>query len=311
MKKTPVLAVVGPTAAGKSALAMKVAGALCGEIVCMDSMQIYRGMDIGTAKPTKAEQAEIPHHMLDIVEPTEAFSVADYAEKAEPILHEIWTRGKLPVLVGGTGLYLRALLKGLSLGGAKSDAAVRDRLCAIAGEEGGRERLHAMLKKIDPPTAAKLHANDQRRVIRALEVFEVTGKPISAQDESMPERPFAVCMLGATMAREKLYVRVERRVDEMISSGLLQEVQGLLRAGVPLCSQAMQGIGYKELASAKAGNAGLAEAVDTLKRNTRRYAKRQWTWFRAEEGVQWIDTLEETAAEEATRLARVFWQQQA
>jgi tRNA dimethylallyltransferase len=301
-----VLAVVGPTAAGKSALALSLAKAFHGEIVCMDSMQVYRGMDIGTAKPTPGEQAAIPHHMLDIVEPVQSFSVAEYASQAVPILQGIGARGRLPILAGGTGLYLRALMDGMPLGGAGSDEEVRKGLWAIAEESGGKERLHAMLREVDPESDAKLHPNDLRRVIRALEVFQVTGKPISRQNEAISERSFDLCLIGATMEREKLYARIESRVDQMMADGLMREVKELLLRGVPPDCQAMQGIGYKELIPVAEGALPLAYAVDTLKRNTRRYAKRQWTWFKGEEGVTWLNTLAADITDQAMEIVNRF-----
>jgi len=308
MTQPRVLAVIGPTAAGKSALAMAMAKEFRGEIVCMDSMQVYRGMDIGTAKPTKAEQAAIPHHMIDIVDPSQPFTVADYADKVESVLRDVGARGRVPVLVGGTGLYLRTLMRGAPLGGIRSDEGARLRLWAIAGEADGKERLHAMLQIADPPTAAKLHPNDLRRVIRALEVFEITGVPISRQNEIIPEGSFSFCLLGATMEREALYARINSRVDQMMADGLLDEVEGLLRKGVPPLAQAMQGIGYKELVPVVEGHLPLSEAVETLKRNTRRYAKRQRTWFRGEEDVEWVDMLAADAGERAREFVMRFWE---
>ena len=308
MKKTPVLAVVGATASGKSALAMTIAKTLPGEIVCMDSMQVYRGMDIGTAKPAKAEQAEVPHHLLDIVDPQESFSVADYAGLAEPILYEIAARGKLPILVGGTGLYLRTLMQGMPLGGAKSDEAVRTRLWERAEQPDGKEALHQSLAEVDPTAAAKLHPNDLRRVIRALEIYEVTGIPMSRQNDVAPERPFEFCVIGTQMERDTLYQRINCRVDAMMQNGLLQEVAALLEAGVSPDAQAMQGIGYKELAPVAEGVVDLADAADLLKRNTRHYAKRQLTWFKGEPSVRWVDMKTEGAQAEAMTIAQAFWQ---
>ena len=307
MKKTPVIAIVGPTASGKSALSMRIAESLGGEIVCMDSMQIYRGMDIGTAKPTPAERAGIPHHLLDIVEPTQPFSVADYDEIAETVLQEIGNRGKPPILVGGTGLYLKTLLQGMPLGGTHSDAAIRDRFWRMATEPGGKERVHALLTEVDPQTAARLHPNDFRRVIRALEVYEVSGIPLSRQNTVLPERPFDFCLIGTTMERELLYARIHQRADAMLEEGLLAEIEALLKSGVPPEAQAMQGIGYKELIPVVQGAMPLAEGVELLRQNTRRYAKRQWTWFRGMEGIGWFDMSVENAQDDALALVRRFW----
>ena len=310
MKQTPVVCVAGPTASGKSALALQLAKALDGEIVNMDSMQLYRRMDIGTAKPTADERAEAPHHLLDILEPTQAFSVADYAALAENTLESIAKRGKLPILVGGTGFYLRALTDGLQLGGVPSDPALRLQLKTQALEPGGRELLHERLRAVDPDSAARLHPNDVQRVSRALEVYLLTGKPLPTQKSSsevIDNRPFQFCLLGTTMERELLYQRVDARVDRMMGEGLLREVKGLLAEGVPPEAQAMQGIGYKELVPVLRKGAPLQEAIALLKQNTRHYAKRQWTWFRAEPRMQWLDTSKPEAVEEALRIVERFW----
>ena len=308
--KTPVLCVAGPTASGKSALALRLARALGGEIISMDSMQLYRGMDVGTAKPTPAERALVPHHMIDILEPTESFSVAQYAVRTEAILRDVWARGHMPLLVGGTGFYLRALTDGLTLGGAPSDERVRARLKAEAAEPGGKERLHERLRAVDEPSAQKLHPNDVQRVCRALEVYELTGQPISRQEKPRQERPFTFCLLGVTRERAALYERCDRRVDEMMAAGLPDEVRGLLARGVPTSAQAMQGIGYKELVPALNGELPMEEAVRLLKQNTRHYAKRQWTWFRAEERIQWLDMAEAGSVDRALRIAEQFCKEQ-
>ncbi len=308
MQKTPVLCVVGPTASGKSALAIKLAHALNGEITNMDSMQIYRGMDIGTAKPTLEERCGIPHHLLDIVSPFEPFSVAQYAALAEETLHAVYARHKLPILVGGTGFYLRALTDGLSLGGIPSDPAMREQIKASASTDEGKQVLYGKLIEADPVTAAKLHPNDLVRVSRAMEVYYLTGKPLSAQNTApVPERPFSFCILGTTLQREKLYQKVEQRIDAMMESGLLEEVKQLLEQGVPPDAQAMQGIGYKELVPVLQGNQPLDTAITLLKRNTRRYAKRQWTWFNAESRVRWLDMDLPESTNAAIQIAKEFW----
>lgn len=286
--KPQVIAISGATASGKSDLALKLAVALGGEIICMDSMQIYRRMDIGTAKPTLEEQAMIPHHMLDIVEPTENYAVADYAQAAEKTIFEIAARGKQPILVGGTGLYLKALMHGLSLGNAGGDEAIRAKLYAITEEPDGKMRLHSQLSQVDPVSAAKFHPNDIRRVIRALEVFELTGTPISQQKQEEPERPFAVLPLAIDMPRDILYARLEKRVHLMMEQGLLQEVKTLLESGVTAQMQSMQGIGYKELIPVVQGNQSIENAVWQIILNTRHYAKRQGTWLRTEPQTIWI-----------------------
>ncbi len=304
--KPKVLAIVGPTASGKSALGMALAERLQGEIVCMDSMQIYKRLDIGTAKPTKAEQEQIPHHLVDIAQPWQAYTVARYADDAKRVITQITARGRLPVLVGGTGFYLQALTQGLHLGGVRSDPKVRERLKASARDEQGKRRLHDRLRAVDPATAAKLHPNDITRVSRALEVYELTGVPISDQEQPVFESPFEFCLIGTVMDRQLLYRRINARVDIMIKDGLLGEVEALLAEGVPKDAQAMQGIGYKELLAVMTEQRTLADAVSDIKRNTRHYAKRQLTWFRRDEQIHWLNTAEDTAREQALSIAQAF-----
>ena len=299
MSKPFVLAVAGATASGKSELALQLAKRLDGEIVCMDSMQIYRRMDIGTAKPTAEERAQTPHHMLDIVEPTENYAVADYARDAEMVIRDILSRGRLPILTGGTGLYLKALMHGLNLGGAGSDEKLREKLNALALEKGGKEQLHAMLAKVDPASAQKLHINDIRRVIRAIEVYELTGKPISQQKQEEPEGPFCVLPLAIDLPRPVLYERLENRVHLMMKAGLLNEVRALLDEGVTAQMQSMQGIGYKELIPVVQDGADLKDAVWQIILNTRHYAKRQGTWLRTEPKTVWLSCAKEKRVDEA------------
>lgn len=287
--KPCVIAVAGPTASGKSDLGLGMARRLGGEIICMDSMQIYRRMDIGTAKPTAEERALVPHHMIDVVDPEEPYAVADYARGAEEAVEQVLSRGRTPILVGGTGLYLKALMDGLTLGGAGGDARLRAELNAVADEPGGREHLHARLAAVDPQTAARLHPNDRRRVIRAIEVYEQTGVPMSRQERQAQERPFRVLPLALAWPREALFERLEVRVRRMMADGLLREVRGLLESGVPLSAQSMQGIGYKELAPVVMGEAEEAGAVWQIILHTRHYAKRQGTWLRADPRCVWLD----------------------
>lgn len=303
MIKPTVLAVTGCTASGKSTLALALAQALNGEILCMDSMQIYRRMDIGTAKPSREEQAAVPHHLLDLVEPWESFAVADYVKAFEAVLPEVIGRGHTPVLVGGTGLYLKSLIHGMTLGTAKSDAAVRARYEALAFQPQGRERLHAMLAQVDPDSAARLHPNDLRRVIRALEVFELTGTPMSRQKREEPERPYRILPIALHMPREALYRRIEKRVDQMLAQGLIEEVQSLLDSGVSPDCQAMQAIGYKELVPVARGKAPAAPAVEQLILNTKHYAKRQETWCKGENETLWLE-----ADENALKNALALWE---
>jgi len=309
MDKTPVLCIVGPTASGKTALSIRLAHALGGEIVSMDSMQIYRRMNIGTAKTTMMERDGVPHHLIDIVEPTENYTVAQYAQAADMVIHSIHAQGHLPMIVGGTGFYLRALTDGLSLGGIKSDPALRESLVREAAEPDGKRRLHDRLCAIDPISAKKLHENDIQRVSRAIEVFELTGIPISNQQRQVPERPYRFCILGTDWDRTQLYARVNARVDDMFRRGLLDEVQSLLNEGIPPGAQAMQGIGYKEIVPVIQGAVTLEDVVVRLKQNTRHYAKRQWTWFRAEERVQWLDMSQQKSNDQALRIAEAFWKE--
>lgn len=306
-EKPAVIAVAGPTASGKSDLGLKLAQRLGGEIVCMDSMQIYRRMDIGTAKPTAQERALLPHHMLDVADPTEAYAVADYAVAAERVIAEILSRGRVPILVGGTGLYLKALMDGLSLGGAGGDERLRAELNALADEPGGKERLHARLAAVDPETAARLHPNDRRRVIRAIEVYEQTGVPMSRQNHAAQERPFRVLPLALDWPRELLYARLETRVHRMMEMGLLSEVRALLESGVAPAAQSMQGIGYKELIPAAMGQDDVNRAVWDIIVHTRHYAKRQGTWLRAEPRCVWLDARDaDGLLSKALALAQAF-----
>ena len=306
-EKPAVIAVAGPTASGKSDLGLKLAQRLGGEIVCMDSMQIYRRMDIGTAKPTAVERAAVPHHMLDIVDPEQPYAVADYVQAAEQVIAQILSRGRVPILVGGTGLYLKALMDGLSLGGAGGDERLRAELNALADEPGGKERLHARLAAVDPETAARLHPNDRRRVIRAIEVYEQTGVPMSRQNHAAQERPFRVLPLALDWPRELLYARLETRVHRMMEMGLLSEVRALLESGVAPAAQSMQGIGYKELIPAAMGQDDVNRAVWDIIVHTRHYAKRQGTWLRAEPRCVWLDARDaDGLLSKALALAQAF-----
>lgn len=287
----------GPTASGKTSLSIQLAQAFNCEIVCMDSMQIYRGMDIGTAKPTREEMLGVPHHMLDVAEPTESFSVARYQEMAENIFREIHARGHQVLLVGGTGLYLRVLRNPMAMGDVGSDERLRDELQTVADAPGGRQKLHDMLAEVDPVTAVRLHLNDVRRAIRALEVYRLTGIPFSKQPQVETEAPFDYRVASLTMDRAKLYERIELRVDQMLRDGLVDEVQRLLERGVPAHAQAMKGLGYKEMIPYLQGEWDLDKAVYELKLGTRHYAKRQLTWMRREENVLWVDGLQPAAYE--------------
>lgn len=291
MDKKICWVLTGPTASGKTSLSLRLAKAHDCEIVCMDSMQLYRGMDIGTAKPTEAEKAQAVHHMIDVADPTEDFSVARYQEMAEACIADIHARGHRALLVGGTGLYLRALRQKMSMGEAAADEQLRAELQEIADREGGREVLHERLRQVDPKTAERLHVNDVRRVIRALEVYQLTGRPFSQQEQIQEESRFSYRVASLTMDRAILYQRIEQRVDDMMAQGLAQEVAHLLSGGIPADAKAMKAIGYKELIPYCQGQCTLEEAVYALKLNTRHYAKRQLTWMRREENVCWVDAL--------------------
>lgn len=291
MDKNVCWVLTGPTASGKTALSICLAKAHDCEIVCMDSMQIYRRMNIGTAKPTMDEMEGVPHHMIDVAEPDEAFSVARYQEMAEACIADIHSRGKRALLVGGTGLYLRALRQPMAMGDVSADEAIRAELEAIALEEGGKQRLHDMLEAADPVTAARLHINDSRRIIRALEVYRLTGVPFSQQTQIQTESRFKYRVATLTMDRALLYQRVEKRIDMMFAAGLADEVRGLLESGVPADAQAMKAIGYKELVPYVRGEATFEETDYLLKLNTRHYAKRQLTWMRREPDVLWVNGL--------------------
>ena len=288
----------GPTASGKTSLSIRLAKAFQCEIICMDSMQIYRGMDIGTAKPTMAEMDGIPHHMLDVTDPRENYSVAQYQQAAEDVAQEILQRGKQPLFVGGTGLYLRALRHPMGMGQAAADDALREALQQEADAPGGKEALHHRLAMVDPDTAERLPVNDVRRVIRALEVYQLTGVPFSKQPQVEEEARFRYRVATLTMERSLLYRRIEQRVDAMMEQGLPNEIKGLLDAGVPADAQAMKAIGYKEMIPALRGDISMEEAVAALKQNTRHYAKRQLTWMRREEDVCWVDSLSTDAYEQ-------------
>lgn len=281
-----VIAIVGPTASGKTGSSIQLAKRLDTEIVAMDSMQIYRHMDIGTAKPTALEMEGIPHHMLDVVEPSDPYSVAQYQKAAMTCIGTIHEKGKIPVLVGGTGLYLRALSTDMHLGDTLGNDAIREKYEAFANEYGNKA-LHERLNAIDAKTAARLHENDVRRVVRALEIYEMTGIPLSERETSLPKSSLDITVFGVSIERNTLIERINRRVDMMLEQGMVQEVEKLLHMGVSPESQAMQGIGYKEIIPYLKGDLPLESVIETVKIRTRQYAKRQMTWFRGTPGIRW------------------------
>ncbi|MCK9525683.1 MAG: tRNA (adenosine(37)-N6)-dimethylallyltransferase MiaA [Limnochordia bacterium] len=288
MVQQKVLVILGPTAVGKTTLSLEIASKLRGEILSADSMQVYRGMDIGTAKPSSAEQQRVPHHMLSIVDPDEPFSVADYVRLAERVLIGLRDAGKVPLVSGGTGLYIDALLKGFLFPDASADAEIRERLQAQADREP--LSLYTRLEKVDPASAKKLHPNDLRRIIRALEVYERTGESISSLQRKMEEskRPYEPLYIGLFRDRQELYARVDLRVETMIREGLITEVEGLLRA-YPHQPTALQALGYKEIAYYLRNQMTLPEAIERLQRDTRRYAKRQLSWFKRNKDIHWFN----------------------
>lgn len=290
--KPPLLVLLGPTAAGKTGLSIEIAKRFGCEIISGDSMQVYRGMDIGTAKITPEEMQGVPHHMIDILEPDEPFSVAEFQQRVRVLIGEISKRGALPFIVGGTGLYIESLCYDFRFTEAGSDEAFREEQRRFL-EEHGEEALHAKLGEIDPRSAERLHPKDTRRVIRALEIPHLSGSTLSEQLEMQTrESPYELCLIGLTMDRGLLYRRIEDRIDAMMELGLADEVKGLLERGYGRGLVSMQGLGYKEIAAFWEGEMSLPEAVELLKRNTRRYAKRQLSWFRHMNEIQWVDVTE-------------------
>ena len=294
-----IICVVGPTASGKTELALRLAETLSGEIVSCDSMQLYRRMDIGTAKPTPDELARARHHMIDVCEPDEAFSVGKYVQMADACVQDILSRGKTAIITGGTGLYADSLISGRTFAPVPQ-TGVRERLQARLAAEGGGALLRE-LASVDPETAARLHPADEKRIVRALEVFLETGEPISRHNERTRQQPdqYEPVWLGLDFAdRAALYERIDRRVDTMRAAGLEREVRELLESGVPAAATAMQAIGYKELAGALRGEGSLDEAYDLIKQRSRNYAKRQLTWFRRNSRMHWL--IREAADDDAS-----------
>lgn len=284
----PLVVIVGPTAVGKSRIAVRLAHRLDGEIVSGDALQVYKGLNIGTAKLTRAEQEGIPHHMIDVVTPDQNFSVAAYRQLAWKAIEEIHQRGKLPLLVGGTGLYINSVIDNYSFPEIPTDLKLRDRLKEL-GLTRGRDYLHQLLKEVDPSSAIKIEPGDLRRVVRALEVFYLTGCPISSfhRRSISCESRYRLSMTGLMMERETLYSRINSRVEVMIAQGLVDEVKELLESGYSPNSNAMQALGYKEIISCLQGEYDLTTAVELIKRGTRRYAKRQMTWFKRDRRITW------------------------
>lgn len=290
-KRDKLLVIVGPTAVGKTELSLGLANHFQGEIISGDSMQVYRGMDIGTAKATPEERAMVPHHLIDIREPDEEFSVMEFQDLVIPLISEINLRDRLPIIVGGTGLYIESITHRFHFANAGQDEGLRQKFQDFA-EQYGKEMLHQKLADIDPTTAERLHPNDVKRVIRALEIYHLTGEKMSSFQERSEQSPYELCMIGLTMERALLYQRIDNRVDQMIKQGLIEEVKQLLDIGFVPHMSAMQGLGYKELIPYIEGSQGLEEAVETIKLRTRRFAKRQLSWFRRMKEVIWFDVTE-------------------
>ena len=286
-----IVVITGPTATGKTKLGVLLAKELGGEIVSADSMQLYRRMDIGTAKPTPEEMQGVPHHLIDVAEPSESWSAAKFVDAAAAACRDILSRGKLPIVVGGTGLYIDSLVQGRSFGAVDESGETRRELEERYDEIGGAAMLRE-LAQLDPERAAKLHARDKKRVVRAYEVYLLTGKTITKLDAESrlkpPDFDAAYIILGWA-SREEMYAHIDARVDEMVERGLFEEVESLLAGGLSPGSTAMQAIGYKEAAAALRGECSRTEAIETIKRETRRYAKRQLTWLRRREGALRID----------------------
>ena len=284
-----VICICGPTASGKTGLAVSLAKRLDAEVVSCDSMQIYRGMDVGTAKPDAAEMDGVPHHLLDVAEPGEDFSVGRYVKLADEAIGQIHARGKIALICGGTGLYMDSLIKGETFA-APSRPAQREYVEHVA-EEKGVAYVYEMLKEADPETAEKLHVSDRKRILRAMEVFLITGMPLSWHNAQSKQRPpkYEPAWIGLSFRdRAKLYARVDARVDRMLEQGLEAEVRALLDRGIDPRTTAMQAIGYKEMAAALRGKCSVAQAAEQIKQASRRYAKRQLTWFRRNEAIRWL-----------------------
>ena len=288
-----VIVIAGPTATGKTALSVRLAKELGGEIVSADSIQIYKKLDIGSAKPTEEEKCGIPHYLMDFVEADGAYSVADYVRDAKEKIDDILSRNKLPIIVGGTGLYISSLVDNVEFSDSEQDLSVRKRLQEELLQVGP-EAMHKRLEAVDPESAAAIHPNNTKRVIRALEIFETTGKTRTAYEaeSKLNKSPYDFCLVALNCERELLYERINRRVDIMVEQGLFDEVERLLGEGILPDAQSMQGIGYKEAVMAVAGEISKEESIELIKKNSRNYAKRQLTWFKRGE-YAWFDCLDD------------------
>ena len=288
--KKPLIVLTGPTAVGKTSLSIALARAVEGEIISADSMQVYKHMDIGSAKIKKEEMEGIPHYLIDVLEPDEEFHVVRFQEMAQEAMKEIYSKGKIPILTGGTGFYIQAVVKDIDFSQDTEKSSVRERLENLAQEKGG-EYLHELLAQRDPESAEKIHPNNIKRVIRALEYYELTGEKISLHNEREGEKvsPYNTAYFVLSDHRERLYEKIDRRVDQMLDEGLVEEVRRLAQMGYTRDMVSMQGLGYKEILANLEGEYSLEEAVYVLKRDTRHFAKRQLTWFRREKDVIWVN----------------------
>ncbi|MDW7982611.1 MAG: tRNA (adenosine(37)-N6)-dimethylallyltransferase MiaA [Thermomicrobium sp.] len=306
-KRKPVIAVVGPTTVGKTATAIRLALEFDGEVVSADSRYLYRGMDIGTDKPSLDERRGVPHHLIDVADPRDDYSLALFQRDARAAIEAIHARGKLPIVAGGTPLYLRALLEGWRIPPAPPNPELRA-LLELRVRTEGPHVLHQELARIDPRAAARIPPQNVRRVIRALEIFHATGRPMTELEGRDPP-PWRVLWVGLTMPRDRLYRRIDERVDRQIARGLVDEVRRLLAAGVPADAPAMTALGYRQIVQYLQGTLTLAEAVDRIKFDTHRYARHQWTWFRRMEQVEWYDVTRDGWYEALRERVRAFLEQ--
>lgn len=290
MEKKPLIVLTGPTAVGKTALSIKLAKALGGEIISADSMQVYKHMDIGSAKIMPEEMEGVPHYLVDVLEPSEEFHIAKFQEMAKTAMTEIYERGHIPIIVGGTGFYIQSITRDIDFTENDGDMTYRHQLEAFAKVHGGEE-LHKRLQEVDPKAATEIHANNIKRVIRALEYYHQTGQPISKHNEEQKQKesPYNLHYFVLNDIRSRLYERIEKRIDLMMEAGLIEEVKKLKEMGYTRDMVSMQGLGYKEILAYLDGDYTLEEAIYILKRDTRHFAKRQLTWFKREQDVIWID----------------------
>lgn len=296
--KQKLIVVAGPTASGKTRLAIDIAKSVNGEIVNADSMQTYKYMNIGSAKPTLEEQSEAKHHLIDFLDPDEEFSVADYTDLAHKVIAEIASRGKVPIMCGGTGLYINSVVNDITFGEIETDYKLREELNELAKQHGSQYLLD-ILKEFDPVSAQRLHPGNLRRIVRAIEFYRTTGIPISEHQEmtKQKESRYEPLMLCVKWDREVLYDRINKRVDIMMNDGLLDEVKRLMEMGYTKELNSMKGIGYKEIIDYFEGNMSLEDTVNLIKQSSRRYAKRQLTWFRRDKRIHWLDANEDFLAE--------------